>query len=952
MRSYCRLKRIFILLSVVAVFALAGAATGDAFAQGTAKSAWPCRGYHSGRTGQSPYVGAQSSTLKWKYQIADKIYSSPAIGVDGTIYIAGLDSKLYALRPDGSLIWKYQATDKIYSSPAIGADGTIYVGSYDGKVHAINPDGSQKWVSQTGYQTESSPAIGADGTVYIGNHDGKIYALRANDGQLMWASQTAPLYMYSSPAIGPDSTVYVAAYDGRLYAFSPDGTICQDYQISENSSLSPLVGLAIGADHTIYVASDDGAVYALWLNGNNCILKWKFQASTQFHSSPAIGNNGLVYIGSHNGQIYAIKPDGKLKWSYPTGGAIYSSPAIGADGTIYIGSTDGRIYALRPDGSLVWSYRTRAQIYSSPAIGEDGTLYVGSYDYRLYAFSAIVCQDNGDCSAGGGFCQYGVGDCTGQGVCSNLPKSCPDVFDPVCGCDGLTYDNWCQAAAHSVSVAYQGVCGVVQEQGEEVCDGKDNDLDGLVDEDLTRPCSTAYGSGTESCQAGQWVGCTAPQPQGEEVCDGKDNDLDGLVDEDLTRACSTACGSGTESCQGGQWVGCTAPQPQDEVCDGLDNDCDGLVDEDLTRPCSTACGSGTEICQGGQWVGCTASQPQDEVCDGLDNDCDGLVDEDLTRACSTACGSGTEICQGGQWVGCTAPQPQDEVCDGLDNDCDGLVDEEVMNTYYADKDGDGYGNPSVSIQACSPPSGFVSDSSDCNDEDWNIHPGTPEIPCNGQDEDCLGGDSTLVCSSYGQAEDESGQLDIQGTTAKASQNKIMVPVRIQSAPNEIHVFGFEVIYDPRVLTYSENFEPGELASAFSIFEVKPLCPGRIWISGASPEGEGIVKGASGYLVWLEFKTVDGQENQGHFLQLENLDADLIDFSTTGGILTVLPRCNGDVDGDGKIGIQDVSIVFNCYLKAGPCPECADVNQDGSITMADVLCLSAKSTGQPSCLDRR
>jgi outer membrane protein assembly factor BamB len=80
------------------------------------------------------------------------VWSSPAIGADGTIYVGSgyMDRKLYAINPDGSQKWSFDTGGSVRSSPAIGADGTIYVGSDDNKLYAINPDGSQKWSFTTG----------------------------------------------------------------------------------------------------------------------------------------------------------------------------------------------------------------------------------------------------------------------------------------------------------------------------------------------------------------------------------------------------------------------------------------------------------------------------------------------------------------------------------------------------------------------------------------------------------------------------------------------------------------------------------------------------------------------------------------------------------------------------------------------------------------------------------
>jgi len=141
---------------------------------------------------------------------------------------------------------------------------------------------------------------------------------------------------------------------------------------------------AIGADGTIYVGSSDGKLYAINPDGSQ---KWSFTTGGQIFSSPAIGADGTIYVGSADNKLYAINPDGSQKWSFTTGYWIGSSPAIGTDGTIYFGSYDNKLYAINPDGSQKWSFTTGDSIACSPAIGADGTIYVGSYDNKLYAIN-------------------------------------------------------------------------------------------------------------------------------------------------------------------------------------------------------------------------------------------------------------------------------------------------------------------------------------------------------------------------------------------------------------------------------------------------------------------------------------------------------------------------------------------------------------------------------------
>ncbi|MBN2799970.1 MAG: hypothetical protein JXX28_12560 [Deltaproteobacteria bacterium] len=82
----------------------------------------------------------------------------------------------------------------------------------------------------------------------------------------------------------------------------------------------------------------------------------------------------------------------------------------------------------------------------------------------------------------------------------------------------------------------------------------------------------------------------------------------------------------------------------------------------------------------------------------------------------------------------------DETCDGIDQDCDGTVDEDAIDAlaFYADYDGDGYGNPDITQGACAQPQGYVEDASDCDDSDPAYHPGAAEDCAVPEDFNCDG----------------------------------------------------------------------------------------------------------------------------------------------------------------------------------------------------------------------
>jgi outer membrane protein assembly factor BamB len=292
-------------------------------------------------TGAYPlYAIYPNGTLKWMFELDGWIVSCPATDDNGTIYVGDRHGYFYAINSDGTEKWSYRVGNDIFSSPAIGDDGSIYFGNViyptDGYIYALYPNGTLKWTYKTGHVVYSSPAIGEDGTVYCGSHDTYLYALYPNNGTLKWKYKTGD-WIRTSPCIGDDGTIYVVSLDGYLHAVNPDSTL--KWKTDVGAGTSP----TIGQDGTIYAGYS--TLYAL--NPSDGSVKWAFPVGgTMRGGTPCNSIDGTIFVGtSDGGEILAINPDGTLKWRKSIG-TCESAPAIGEDGVVYIGSSYEYFYAF------------------------------------------------------------------------------------------------------------------------------------------------------------------------------------------------------------------------------------------------------------------------------------------------------------------------------------------------------------------------------------------------------------------------------------------------------------------------------------------------------------------------------------------------------------------------------------------------------------------------------
>ena len=273
-------------------------------------------------------------------------------------------------------------------------------------------------------------------------------------------------------------------------------------------------------------------------------------------------------------------------------------------------------------------------------------------------------------------------------------------------------DGECATPAHAGitqcignKVTCVGASVLVQNQVLETCDGLDNDCDGVIDNNPTdagKGCGQSNVApcvkGTFQCQTGVLV-CVGAVNPGIEVCNGLDDDCNGVIDNNPTDA-GGACGQsnvgecklGLLTCQGGVISCLGSVLPKGETCNGKDDDCNGMIDDspsgvgascgqNATAPCSL----GTMQCMGGA-LGCVgALNPTAETCNGLDDDCDGIVDDNIPGtgvSCGLSntfpCSFGTIQCHNNV-IGCVGNvDPQPETCNGQDDNCNGVIDDNVV----------------------------------------------------------------------------------------------------------------------------------------------------------------------------------------------------------------------------------------------------------------------------------
>jgi len=343
---------------------------------------------------------SDSGAIEWTFQgLGGSVLAAPVIGPNGLIYFATERGYLHSVYPNGRLNWSQNLDGWIHGSVAFDEHSSSLYLSNGRALLAYDLNGQELWSSSIA-DGDGSPAIDAEGNVYIAD-DRRLYGFDSQ-GNLLWFTQFPPAGLASSKLAISAEGLIIAAYSNHVTAFDiVSGEVIWDktFDLSFTNSAPALTDNG----HIVVAGAGSNREPTLMKLDPRGEIVWSVNYMTRetntIFSSPVISPDGTIYVGTIDDlspnlefNLEAFNSDGTELWQYPIFGAP-GTPAIAEDGTVYVSDFAGVLHAVNQDGSVHWSNlgllpgASVSETIGSPSIDVDGTVYLGFDSGVLQAYA-------------------------------------------------------------------------------------------------------------------------------------------------------------------------------------------------------------------------------------------------------------------------------------------------------------------------------------------------------------------------------------------------------------------------------------------------------------------------------------------------------------------------------------------------------------------------------------